>query len=276
MSYKVELQLPNGKDYLSYSSSKKLYKSPLEYLRYVDDEFVPNEGMIFGTYYEAFLWDDKKTLDKFFVFDDEKLQAEANEAYTKEKGSDAKNIKATSMYKSMRADLLDKVDPTFFITKEEHNKSIAMADIMRDSGVFNQYLKGDTQVVKTKEIDTGLYRFKALVKCDVRLLTGDVNDLKTTSDELSRFGSNAKYLDYDVQDYLTKEVFGVDEFNFVVQRTKDDLDVGVFSSNRDSYFFNSGRDKVNKAIKNYLDWLSPDAKNENKNPINYVSYQNLY
>ena len=71
-SQQVELKLPNGKDYLSPSSSKHLANHPLAYLAYASGKFEDSDEMIFGRYYEDLIY--KVDVDeKYFIIDDNKI-----------------------------------------------------------------------------------------------------------------------------------------------------------------------------------------------------------
>lgn len=268
-SIEIKLNLPSGKDYLSPSSAKQLAKHPMSYLAYIADKFEPNEGMIFGSYYENFLYGIES--DEFFVYDDDAVVQQAMEQY----GKPTSNIRATKVYKDLKEQVLQQAQGKHIITEEQHDNALAMATVMMESGVFDGYLDGETQVEKSRVIDTGEYLVKALVRSDVVMASGAVNDLKTTSSSIDGFISQAKKLDYDVQAYLSMEVWKVDSFTFVVQRTAGLFDVGVFTAHRDGWFFESGKRKFNKAVQNYIGWLSDDAKAFGADPRNYVTFMEI-
>lgn len=266
MSVEIKLKLPNGKDYLSPSSSKQLADHPLSYLAYIAGKFEPNESMIFGSYYENLLYGVES--DEFYVYDDDKIVKEA----IKMRGEPSKAIRNTKEYNTLKTKALKQAEGKHIITEAQHHDAVTMATMMHESGVFDAYLDGQTQVEKSRVIDTGEYIVKALVRSDVVMDNGYVNDLKTTSSTLDGFISQAKKLDYDIQAYLTMEVWQTDSFKFVVQRTTGLFDIGVFTVKRDSWFFESGKRKFNKAVQNYIEWLSEDAKSLGVEPRNYVKY----
>lgn len=266
MSTEVKIKLPNGKSHISPSSGKQLAKHPLSYLAYVNDKFEPNEEMIFGMYYEDLLFG-VDTEDRFFVFDDEQLCEVAMRAY----GKQTDRIRSTKVYKEMYSGLMREAEGKYIISEEQHEIALKMGIIMQDSGVFDEWLSGDTQVTKSAVIDTGKYIVdKALVRSDVVMPTGEVVDLKTTSSDLDAWLNHGKRLGYDIQSYLSMEIYDVDEFTFVVQRTKGLHDIGVFTIARDSWYFESGKRKFNQAVENYLEYFSESAIQLGAEPSHYV------
>lgn len=271
MSEKIELKLPNGKDYLSYSSSSKLAEHPMTYLNYINDKFIPSPEMEFGTYYEALLYQDQESLSNFFIYNDEAVVERAIKKY----GKETKSIRNTNVYKEERERVLKEAEGKIIITEEQHHSAIHMGTIMQDSGLFGEYLVGENQKVIKKVIDTGKYIVKALVKVDNLRDDGLITDLKTTSKVIPRFKRDALLLNYDIQAYLSMEVGSNDEFPFVVQRTQGLYDVGLFTARRDGYFFESGRNKFNRAIDNYVKYISPEAQILGAEPTHYIYQSDL-
>lgn len=271
MSVDVKIKLPNGKDYLSPSSSKQLAKHPLSYLAYANDVFKPNDAMIFGVYYEDFLYG-VDTDDRFFIFDDNALCEKA----LKEYGKPTKSIRSTNVYKEMYEEIMASAKGKHVITEEQHEKALKMGLIMNESGVFDEHLNGDTQVTKTGIVDTGKYIVdKALVRSDAVMPDGRVVDLKTTSKDLDAWVGQAKTLGYDVQAYLSMEIYGVDEFTFIVQRTEGLYDILEMVITRDGWFFESGRSKFNQAIDNYIEYFSESAIKLGAEPSYYVKKKTI-
>jgi len=262
----IELQLPNGKDYLSPSSSKKLYKHPMSYLEYAKNNFKPSDEMIFGQYYEDMLY--SENLNKYYILDDEAIIEKA----VKERGSESANIRATKEYKSYKAEALEESKGKVVLSKEKVDIANTMKDIMVSSKVFDEHLDGDTQVEMSSYINTDEFIVNALVRSDVVKKKGKlvVNDLKTTSTEIDKWLYQAKKLDYDIQAYLTYEVWNADDFNFIVQRTQGLHDIGIFNVARGGWFWESGRAKFNKAVNNYIDFISPESLALGINPSHYI------
>ena len=270
-SQQVELKLPNGKDYLSPSSSKHLANHPLSYLAYASGKFEDSDEMRFGRYYESLLY--KEDTDKdFYIIDDNKIIEEAIAEY----GKETKSIRSTKAYKDIRASYDAQANGRAILTEKDHETALKMANIMEESNVFSSYLDGETQVTKSAMIDTGEYIVKALVRSDVVMGDGSVNDLKTTSVDLSAYLHHSKKLGGDIQAYLTMEIYELDDFRFIVQRTKGLHEIGVFTINKDSWYYLSGKRKFNQAIKNYINWLSPDAEALGANPELFVSYVDVF
>jgi hypothetical protein len=267
----IELKLPNGKDYLSPSSSKHLASHPISYLSYAANKFTPNDEMIFGRYYEDILYGVDTDKD-YYIIDDNKIVEEA----IKEYGKETKSIRSTNVYKDIRASYEAKANGRYILTEEDHERAIKMANIMSDSGIFSSYLDGEAQVTKSAIINTGEYEVKALVRSDVVMKDGSVNDAKTTSSDLSAWLHHSKKMGNDIQAYLSMEVWGLDEFKFIVQRTCGLHEVSVFTIHKDSWYYDSGKRKFNQAVKNYIDWLSPEAKQLGANPECFVSYVDVF
>ncbi|QDP47336.1 MAG: hypothetical protein Unbinned4388contig1000_55 [Prokaryotic dsDNA virus sp.] len=269
----IDLKLPNGKDYLSYSSGKHMATHPVSYLAYMKDKFEPSEAMIFGTFYEALLCEPHTIDDKYTIFSESNLVEQAEKDY----GKPTKNIRATKVYKDLKEAALKDLNPEYVISEEEYEKALKMALIMTESGVFDEHLNGDYQMVNTGIVSSENYVAKALCKSDVVIGGGErVIDLKTTSSVLDGFLSQGKKLGYDLQAFLSMEIWGVEEFTFVVQRTQGLLDVGVFKIHEGSWFYESGKSKWEKALVNYKSFFSEDAIALQINPSNYVLYQEIF
>lgn len=267
---KVDLQLPSGKDYLSPSSAGKLCQHPISYLSYIKDDFEPNQEMIFGQYYEDLLFD--RDMSKYFIYDDNKVIEKAIE----KRGEKATNIRATKEYKEVKVEVLEEAKGKIVLTEDEHDNAIRMSNIIEDTKVKEVHLSGEAQVKHSNSVDTDMFTAKALVISDIVQEKGRVvNDLKTTSAELEAWKRKATSMNYDIQAYLSFEVWDAEEFRFIVQRTKGLHEVGVFEVHRDSWFYDSGKRKFNQAIQNYLDFFSPEAKSMQVEPSNYVIYRDL-
>lgn len=270
----VKLELPNGKDYLSYSSAKHLAKHPKAYLDYISGERKESDEIDFGIYYENVVFGQSN--DDFLIYDEKEIIERAFEKY----GKDTKSIKSTNAYKDIIAEIENEAIETGkkLMSKGKHDSASVMNNILEGSGVKGGYLRGDFQVVKEKEIDTGEYLVKGLIKSDVINNNSGViviNDLKSTDIEQGRLVAHAKQMDYDLQAYLSYEVGDADDFNFVFQRTKNMYEVTVINVEREGWFWESGKEKFNRAIKNYLEYISPESKTIGVNPMHYYFYKSI-
>lgn len=270
MSQVVKIELPNGKDYISPSSGKHLADHPMSYLAYAADKFATSDEMIFGMYYEDLLYG-IDTSDRFYIIDDEEIVKEALDKY----GKPTNAIRNTNVYKELYQSKLDEANGKHVITEEQHHTATNMANIMVDSGVFDEYLNGETQVTKKGVIDTGKYIVEnVLVRSDAKM-PNFVSDLKTTSAEINGWVNKGKSYGYPLQGYATMELYGYDEFPFIVQRTKGLYDVGVFIMERDGWFFNLGRKMLDDAIDNYLQYIAKEAVMLGAKPENYIKYRKI-
>ena len=102
---KVEIELPNGKDYLSYSSSSKLYQHPLSYQSYSEKKDGMSGEMIFGQYYEDMLYD--RSLEQYLILDEKKIERQAREKRDKE-GKKTIDIRRTNEYSNMKKEFIER------------------------------------------------------------------------------------------------------------------------------------------------------------------------
>ncbi len=133
----------------------------------------------------------------------------------------------------------------FVFTRKEYDKAMYSVDALLQNDVWQQLTYGAALEQPGFDIVNG-YPFRA--KADI-LGADYVADLKTTSD-LKGFSYSARKYSYDVQVYLYCEIFKISYdkfFFFVIDKSTGDL--GYYDVSEE--FYNSGKDKVEYALKIY-------------------------
>ena len=152
-------------------------------------------------------------------------------------------------------DVQSKNTKAYKLAKEEHGERVFTmkekkdAERLADAFLRNEYA---LQMITDCEFEVpaigmiGGYPFRA--KADV-LDSYRIVDLKTTAD-LKAFPYAARKYGYDVQVYIYSELFNKSykEFKFIAI-DKGSLDIGIYDVSED--FYNSGRDKVTKALETF-------------------------
>ncbi len=156
--------------------------------------------------------------------------------------------------KQIFVDVQSKNSKAYKLAKEEHGKVFTMkqkndAERLADAFLRNEHA---LQLITNCEFEVpaiGMiqgYPFRG--KADV-LDSYRIVDLKTTSD-LKAFPYAARKYGYDVQVYLYSELFNkpYEEFKFIAI-DKGSLDIGIYDCSE--AFYNSGKEKVTKAIETF-------------------------
>lgn len=156
--------------------------------------------------------------------------------------------------KQIFVDVQDKRSKAYKLAKEEHGKVYTMkqkndAERLADAFLRNEHA---LQLITNCEFEVpaiGMiqgYPFRG--KADV-LDSYRVVDLKTTSD-LKAFPYASRKYGYDVQVYIYSELFNkpYEEFKFIAI-DKGSLDIGIYDVSEE--FYNSGKDKVTKALETF-------------------------
>ena len=156
--------------------------------------------------------------------------------------------------KQIFVDVQSKNSKAYKLAKEEHGKVFTIkqkrdAERLADAFLRNEHaLKLITncefEVPAISMIQGYPFRGKADVLDSYRVV-----DLKTTSD-LKAFPYAARKYGYDVQVYLYSELFNkpYEEFKFIAI-DKGSLDIGIYDCSE--AFYNSGKEKVTKAIETF-------------------------
>tara|TARA_R100001480_G_scaffold135007_2_gene132185 strand:- start:1691 stop:2464 length:774 start_codon:yes stop_codon:yes gene_type:complete len=156
--------------------------------------------------------------------------------------------------KQIYVDVQSKNSKAYKLAKEEHGKVFTIkqkrdAERLADAFLRNEHaLKLITncefEVPAIDMVQGYPFRGKADVLDSYRVV-----DLKTTSD-LKAFPYAARKYGYDVQVYIYSELFNkpYEEFKFIAI-DKGSLDIGIFDVSEE--FYNSGKDKVTKALETF-------------------------
>ena len=136
-----------------------------------------------------------------------------------------------------------------YTTKERSDAERLTDALLRNTEVVSYFKNSSFEVPEVSMIDNIPFRAKADILGDTFIL-----DLKTTSG-INEFRYSANKDGYDLQAYLYKEMFGVDEFVFIAI-DKGSLDIGIFECSND--FYNSGKEKLEQAISNYRYFFESD------------------
>ena len=156
--------------------------------------------------------------------------------------------------KQIFVDVQSKNSKAYKLAKEEHGKVFTMkqkndAERLADAFLRNEHAlqlitNCEFEVPAIKMIHGYAFRCKADVLDSYRIV-----DLKTTSD-LKAFPYAARKYGYDVQVYLYSELFNksYEEFKFIAI-DKGSLDIGIYDCSE--AFYNSGKEKVTKAIETF-------------------------
>lgn len=121
----------------------------------------------------------------------------------------------------------------------------------------------DYEVPAVKMIDGIPFRGKA------DAITKDrktIIDIKTTSSDVADFTYSAKNYNYGLQAYLYLELFGADEFIFIVVN-KVSKDIGIFDCSE--FFLSRGGSDLSLAIANYKEAFI-NSENSQDFVLNYV------
>lgn len=223
-----------GKKFLSNSDIKTLLDNPLEYGK--PSERIP-AFLVGGYFHTAILEPDK--LKNFRII----------EATTRN----------TKKYKELS-------DGEMCLLQHEADKTEELVDTV----LANDYARALIRPVDFEyekpaitELCGKLWKGKAdIINHDDQLVV----DLKTTAD-LERFRYSAKKYNYDSQAYIYRELFGYDMiFIAICKKTKK---IGIFDCS--DQFYESGRDKVERAVEAYNLFVD----DENFDPTNYFINETL-
>ena len=158
--------------------------------------------------------------------------------------------KAGKAYKEAKAEGLE------VYTTNEIKAAERLADaILRNDEALHYMSKAQFEIPEIAMIDGIPFRAKADILKDNQIV-----DLKTTTG-LNEFRYSADKYSYDLQAYLYKEMFGVDEFVFVCI-DKGSLDIGIFECSDD--FYQKGKDKLEQGIANYKYFFQNEAVDLNQ------------
>ena len=153
--------------------------------------------------------------------------------------------KAGKAYKEAKAEGLE------VYTTNEIKASERLADaILRNDEALHYMSKAQFEIPEIAMIDGIPFRAKADI-----LKPNQIIDLKTTTG-LNEFRYSADKYSYDLQAYLYREMFNVDEFVFVCI-DKGSLDIGIFECSDE--FYEKGKRKLEQGIANYKYFFGEDS-----------------
>ena len=153
--------------------------------------------------------------------------------------------KAGKAYKEAKAEGLE------VYTTNEIKAAERLADaILRNDEAVHYMSKAQFEIPEIAMIDGIPFRAKADI-----LKPNQIVDLKTTTG-LNEFRYSADKYSYDLQAYLYREMFNVDEFVFVCI-DKGSLDIGIFECSDE--FYEKGKRKLEQGIANYKYFFGEDS-----------------
>ena len=153
--------------------------------------------------------------------------------------------KAGKAYKEAKAEGLE------VYTTNEIKAAERLADaILRNDEAVHYMSKAQFEIPEIAMIDGIPFRAKADILKDNQIV-----DLKTTTG-LNEFRYSADKYSYDLQAYLYREMFNVDEFVFVCI-DKRSLDIGIFECSDE--FYEKGKRKLEQGIANYKYFFGEDS-----------------
>ena len=224
-----------GQHALSSSSAKKLLESPKAYHKSLTQS-MDSQALRDGRLIHLSLLEPEKVENLHIV----------------------KGTKASKLYKGA----VQEFGSANVYTESEHRNAKYITDELNNCAAVRDLLEG----AMFEEPSIGeVYDLPFRAKADI-LKPNVVIDLKTTSD-INSFRYSAKKFGYDLQAALYMELFGVDEFVFLVidKKTKE---IAIYETTGD--FAASGWNKLEDAVEAYNQYLDPKFK-----PQNYVRYGTL-
>jgi hypothetical protein len=205
-----------GKQALSSSTLKMVLKSPKTYkyvTKYGQSETQPlRDGKLFHT-----MILEPHKIDELVIVD---VATKANKVY-KEAKAEGKEV---------------------YTTKEIKDAERLADAILKNDEAVHYMSKAEFEVPEIAMINGLPFRAKADILKDNMIV-----DLKTTTG-LNEFRYSADKYSYDLQAYLYREMFNVDEFVFVCI-DKGSLDIGIFECSDE--FYQRGKEKLEQGISNY-------------------------
>ena len=227
-----------GKQYLSNSDIYHLLNNPLKFQQPSD----PNPAFLVGGYFHTAILEPGK-LKKFKII---KATTRNTKAYKEMSGGELCLLQH-------EVDMIEKMRDTLF-ENDICNELIRGSDFERTV---------DYEVPMIKEIEGGMWKGKAdIINHEEKLII----DLKTTSDIL-KFKNSAYRFNYDSQAFIYSQLFGY-EFLFIAI-DKNSHQIGLYDCS--PKFYESGKDKVRKAVEAYDLFF----KTEDFNPKQYFISKTL-
>jgi hypothetical protein len=218
-----------GKNALSSSSLKMLIQSPKTYKYVTKYGSGESQALRDGKLFHTMILEPHK-IDELVIVD---VATKAGKAYkeAKEQGLEV------------------------YTTKEIKDAERLADAILKNDEAVHYMSKAQFEIPEIAMIDGIPFRAKADILKDNQIV-----DLKTTTG-LNEFRYSADKYSYDLQAYMYKEMFGVDEFIFVCI-DKGSLDIGIFECSDE--FYQRGKDKLEQGIANYKYFFGNDEVDLNQ------------
>ena len=214
-----------GKNALSSSSCKTLLKSPKTYYYTTKYGSAESQALRDGKLFHTMALEPHKVDDLHFV------------------EVSSKNTKAYKLAKEQYGEV--------YTATERKDAERLTDNLLRNEQVTRLMNKAEFEVPAIKMIEDIPFRGKAdILRNDV------IIDLKTMSGGIDTFQYSASKYSYDLQAYLYKEMFGIDDFVFIVI-DKGSLDIGIFECSQE--FYARGEEKLHKAIDTYKDFFTGEG-----------------
>ena len=205
-----------GKNALSSSSAKMLINSPKTYKYITQYGSLESQALRDGKLFHTMILEPHKLNDLVIV--DVATKAGKEYKLAKEQGLEV-------------------------YTRKEYEDAERLTDaLLKNNEVVSLMSKSQTEIPAVEMIDEIPFRAKADI-----LKPNMIIDLKTTTG-VKDFRYSADKYSYDLQAYLYKKMFGVDDFLFVAI-DKGSLDIAIFECSDE--FYAKGEAKLEQAISNY-------------------------
>jgi len=247
MEFSIKLQEKTAKSYLSYSSVKHALNDMRAFELYMKGKLKKESpALYFGSMYDMMLFEPQKAKDTYQVINHDEVMEKMSDRV-----KSLKNPKSSSEYKAAVAQLKTEAIESEKTLVDESDWKTAHYMVKRlvDSGVKDQYLKGDYQLEFNEFIEDipvrGFFDCKGLY----------VADSKSTR-SLSGFRYDVNKFSYDIQAYIYTQVAGNDEFYWVAQEKTYPYPIAVYKASEQTIA--RGKFKFEQAVEKIKDWLFLD------------------
>ncbi len=209
-----------------------------------------SKAFTFGGFFDSLLLTPENTWDRYVVLQDDEICSEIG----------GKNPRATKKYKEWKAEQQTGKE---LITQVEHNVAKVMCRRLRNSEVIDyetgeivkldRFIQGSAQ----EEFNTWIGDVPVRGFLDV-LGDGFITDVKTSSRSLSQFKWDVRDYNYDLQAWIYCEVYGINDFYWLVQTKDKPYTCGLFKATDETLA--SGERKFYDAVGNISEWLIESPK----------------
>lgn len=250
-----------GKSYLSYSSIKQALGDMASFDMYMKGELkFKSDALDFGTLYDMILFEKDKALDTYQVLNEQNIVDSLSD-----KARASKRPKLTSEYKAAIAKLNTEAieNNKMIVSQEDWSKANDMIDRLVDCGLSESHLTGKYQVEFNEELNGVPVR--GFLDC---LGDGFISDSKSTQ-SVNKFRYSVRDFSYDIQAYIYTQVFGVEDFYWVVQEKTYPYTPALVKCTENTIF--TGEMKFHQAIDKIREFLN---KGDEYSPMSeYVEFE---